>query len=430
MKKKVLIAVISAVVLVAAACVIFLFVKSRPPKAPKGTKSFTAKQYRVENGRKILLSVTKEHYDERGNLIYANDKAVGEEPRIFHFEYDELNRITMEKEMKKIWFGEVTSETVYYQYEGDSNRITESKTVWPSGKTVVRTYRYDEKGQRVYEKVGSDYTIESVYNDRGVEISKIIRTADLILIEKEYNEETLELSCYESFYPKGKEYPDGKTGALISISRLNEDGRIAETIGYLKPWDAEDGEEPVPYEKSVFTYYSGDETLDYEEYTYDMEGVIKQYEVFDKNGREVCSRDYENGVEERSSETEYDVELPEYPNRKMEILKSYRYDETGEKKLISLTYTWKPDGQPFQSVVGAGRNPRILLWDKEVDGKMVTQADTLFSDDGMLKEWRSYSSDGGKSIHYYDRYGNPTKTEEYDADGKITGEYVIEYKYY
>ncbi|MBO4697431.1 MAG: hypothetical protein J5643_09145 [Lachnospiraceae bacterium] len=425
MKKKTLFMVITAVVLTIAAGAGFLFFKSRPPKAPKGTGSFLAKQYYIENGKKILVSVTRVYFDERGNMIYANDRIPGGENLVYRFEYDDLNRITVQKEMKKTLFGEVLVEAVYKKYDGDSERVSESKTV-TRDRSTVWTYQYDEEGRCVNSKCGTDYSEESEYNEKGVEISKVIHDKDLVLTEKEYNEETREISCYESYSHDRKDYSNGKTGNLCGIIRLREDGRIADTTEYWIAWDS-DGI-PAPYKKIVYNYLDDGE-LDHEENSYDTEGVLIQQRVVDKNGREVICREYENGAEVKCVVTEYDAERPEYPKQKVEITKVYRCDENGEEVLFSESHLWRSGtNYPVQTVISAEKNRLVVRWDKAESG---TSVDSVFSDDGTLKEWRTYDTDGNKKVNnYYDRNGNWIKGEEYDSDGKITCEYEVEYKYY
>ena len=436
MKKKVLIGV-GIVVAVLAAAVLLTFVLKK--KDPREKGSFTGRMYTVENGKKELQTEETYFFDSKGHVVYEFRKQKDAAPVIVRYEYDDLGRIVVTREYEKTFFGERLVGTLYTKYFRDTEEVIEYRSENRRGKVInLSTYDYDDAGREIYRKETVD-DVETItrteYNEQGTMISKSITIEGQTIVVAEYNPETNEVTRYQEangWYREGENFGVRNVDA---IDVLDKNGRIVEIKANKTRYNDETEEyETIMCTHGRYVYHPEDEKIDYEEFTYNEDGTPSSCWVYDKEGREIEIKYYDEGVVTRISETDYDGEDPDFPGEKITITKRYELDENGNRVLVAeVRQKLIPGFMADFPLQYQNTRPHVYYWNALEDGKWVEEVRTVFYDDGKMKEYHtktSFGTNGEESISYYNEHGSMVRDVTMDADGNIIEEIVAEYTYY
>ena len=434
--KKAYIGIIASLVVVAAALTGVLLYLRRDPKPPKGTNSFVAKLYQTVDGKRQHVSTEKHFFDKNGNTVYEYACIVGQEPEIIRCEYDDLGRVTAKKQIGKGLFGEKVLEAEYYKYYKDTDEYTE--VVYKNGKgkvSLVKTYEYNEAGLKVLEKCTggeAETSTKKTYNDRNVLLTEEETYGDKRITIREYRPETNEIFLY-NVSPDWWEEDDEQQRELLSVIKLTADGRM-DTVTRLDIGDFDEETGGFDYgRKEVYTYYPEGEKVRCEMTEYSAQGRILRKEGYDSENRVVYERIYENGLETKYYETDFDGTDPDYPGKKIRITKRYRLEENGAKvmteEIRAMIFT---DFMKNYSYLYKNYKPNVYYWSQLVDGSFVQRVECRFYEDGKIKKYTNFSgkNDGAYSSTDYDEKGNFIKSTAYDAEGNLIELSETEITYY
>lgn len=435
-------------------------------RVPKG--DISVRKYGYYDDKREEVSHKEYFLDESGRIIKeisAGDKGISS---ITENEYDSLGRLACQKERyRSFLFFYKDKSTENFRYYGDTDQITDCELSSTDGKEKKEHLEYDADGNLVYEEKKerywtgdeSNYTIK--YNKNGIMIYREEAgrdrdysryeqiTSGKPFVRTEYDTDNRIIRNYNwSTYGRG--YDDefdirGKIRNLDSEIQLTEDGKY-ETIKKYTWYKDEEGNLQTDLMYVTYYNYSPDDTeAEYETVTYDPNGVMLVRELFDKQDRSLVSLEYNDGVESRRTETDYNAADPDFPGEQVYCIRTYTADKNGNMVLSYEEWMKKISYGIVKETAGSNDDFEIYRSFAFVDGVAKPKVEYVFHDNGFIKEKHTYSyyivdynNSSGIHLEYDDSYDNCDETlYEYDEHGNCVkawmttaeGEKFLEYEW-